>query len=255
MATVKTAFGRGIPLVNLDQVSSIPCCFVFQLGHKLRPTHITDGLGKTVVLDHVLDLQALDADRLVFTNQTGRELMQEVTASISNTGMDTSNLLTGFGSILAPLLFAGMSSLRFCQLLLIFLEELGVPHHLTSREDDERFQAQVSPYTLLTWFKRFDLFFYQQRHKVAVCTVFGDGDTAWCCAIGQRTTPTHVKRFSHLCQGELGAIPLERIGRIGSRLPMTFLLERGVLGTPLKEIEKCPIQMAQGLLQGNRRDL
>src|SRR6266568_296524 len=98
MPTVKTSFGRGIPLVNLDQVPSIPLCFVFQLGHKLRPAHVTDSLSKAVVLDHVLDLQALDADRLVFTNQTGRKLMQEVTTPISNTGMDTSNLLTGFGS-------------------------------------------------------------------------------------------------------------------------------------------------------------
>ena len=97
MSTVKAAFGGGIPLVDLDQVPSIPRCFVFQLGHKLTPTHITDRFCKTVVLDHVLDLQALDADRLVFTDQACRELMQEVTASISNTGMDSSNLCTGLG--------------------------------------------------------------------------------------------------------------------------------------------------------------
>ncbi len=68
MSTVEAAFGRGIPLINLDQVPSIPRCFVFQVGHKLRPAHITDRFGKTVVLDQVLDVQALDADRLVFTN-------------------------------------------------------------------------------------------------------------------------------------------------------------------------------------------
>ena len=125
MSAVKAAFRRGIPLVDLDKIPAIPCCLIFQLGHELRPTHVTDSFCQTVVLDHVLDVQALNADRLVFTNQPCRELVQEVTASISDTSMDTSNLLTGFGSILATLLLPGMSSLGFGQFLLVF-----VLHHL-----------------------------------------------------------------------------------------------------------------------------
>src|SRR6266536_1018564 len=123
MSTVKTAFGRGIPLVNLDQVPSIPRCFVFQLGHKLRPAHVTDSLGKTMVFDHVLDLQALFADRLVFTNQTGRELMQEVMTSISNTGVYSSYFFTGLDTILAPFLFLSVSPLSLRQFLFILVEE------------------------------------------------------------------------------------------------------------------------------------
>src|SRR6266700_6890829 len=105
MSTVEATFGRGIPLVDLDQVPAIPRCFVGQKGHKLTPPHVTDRFSQTVIFDHVLDRQRLDADRLVFTDQTCRELMQEVTASLSDTGMDASNLLTSFGSILTPLLF------------------------------------------------------------------------------------------------------------------------------------------------------
>ena len=255
MSAVKAAFRRGIPLVDLDKIPAIPCCLIFQLGHELRPTHVTDSFCQTVVLDHVLDVQALNADRLVFTNQPCRELVQEVTASISDTSMDTSNLLTGFGSILATLLLPGMSSLGFGQFLLVFVEEFGVPYRLTCREDDELFQAQVSPNGLFNRLKLCDIFFYQERHKVAVSTVFGDSDTAWYCTIGQRTAPTNVQRFGHLCQGELGAIPLERIRCVGSRLPTTLLLEGGILGTSLKEIEKRLVQVTQGLLQGNRRDL
>src|SRR5438067_1111793 len=199
MSTVKAAFGRGIPLVNLDQVPSIPRCFIFQLGHKLRPAHITDSLGKSVVLDHVLDLQALDADRLVFTDQACRELMQEVTASISDTSVYSGYLFTGFGTVLATLLFPGMSSLGFRQFLFILVEELRVTNGFTRREDDELFQSQVSTYALFNWLKLLDIFFYQERDKVAVSTIFGDGDTAWCCAIGQRPAPTNVERLSHLC--------------------------------------------------------
>src|SRR2546429_9373929 len=109
MSTVKAAFGRGIPLVNLDQVAAIPCCLVFEVGHKLTPTHITDSFCQTVVLDHVLHLQALDADRLVFTDQAGRELVQEVAASISDTGMEVRTDSPGFCSTVTLFLFPLMS--------------------------------------------------------------------------------------------------------------------------------------------------
>src|SRR5712692_3157687 len=167
MSTVKTAFGGGVPLVNLDEVSPIPCCLVGQKGHKLTPPHITDRLSQTVVLDHVLDCQRLDADRLVFTNQACRELMQEITASISDTGVYSSYLFTGFATVLASLVLLSMSSLCFGQFLLIFMEELGVTHHFTRREDDELFQAQISTDGLLDRLKLFDVLFYQERHKVA----------------------------------------------------------------------------------------
>src|SRR6266571_4119910 len=188
MSTVKTTFGRGIPLVDLDQVPAIPCCLVGQKGHKLTPPHVTDRFSQAVIFDHVLDRQRLDADRLVFTNQTCRELVQEITASLSNTGMDASNLFTGFGSILTPLLFPGVSPLCFGQFLFVLVKELGIADRLTSREDDERFQAQVNPDRLLNWIKLFDLLLYQNGDKVAISTVFGDGDTAWYSSIRQGTT-------------------------------------------------------------------
>ena len=87
MSTVIAAFGGGIPLIDLDKVSAIPRCFIFELGHELTPSHVTDRFCQFVVLDHVLHCQALDADRLVFTDQACGELLQEVTASISDTGM------------------------------------------------------------------------------------------------------------------------------------------------------------------------
>jgi hypothetical protein len=47
----------GVELVNLDKDSSIPVGFVFQLSNELTPAYITDGFGKAMVLDHILDLQ------------------------------------------------------------------------------------------------------------------------------------------------------------------------------------------------------
>src|SRR6266487_1340099 len=126
MSTVRAPFGRGIPLVDLGKVPAIPCCFVGQKGHKLTPPHVTDRFSQTVIFDHVLDRQRLDTDRLVFTDQACRELVQEITASLSDTGMDASNLLTSLGSILTALLFPGVPSLCFRQLLFVLVKELGI---------------------------------------------------------------------------------------------------------------------------------
>ena len=80
---------RGIPLINLDQHSSVPLGFVFQLPDKLTPSYITDRFCKAVVLDHVLDCQTLHADHLVFVNDAGGELVLIVMSTIVATGMHT----------------------------------------------------------------------------------------------------------------------------------------------------------------------
>src|SRR2546426_8695622 len=103
MATVKAAFGGRIPLVNLDKGSSIPCCFVLQLPDKLTPTDIGDSLSQAVVCDHVLDLQTLDTDDLVFAYDVSRELVLRVAASIRYLSMYTSPFRTGFGAVLGAL--------------------------------------------------------------------------------------------------------------------------------------------------------
>ncbi|GHO48939.1 hypothetical protein KSX_71020 [Ktedonospora formicarum] len=60
MATVETAFTRWVPLVNLDQGSTIPVRFVVELRHKFRPSDIADGLTELAIFDHVLDGQRLN---------------------------------------------------------------------------------------------------------------------------------------------------------------------------------------------------
>src|SRR2546423_15069636 len=69
MTTIETALRGRIPLVNLDERSPIPLSFVFELSHKLAPSHIRDGLRKFVVLYHILDVQTLDAYDLVLTSR------------------------------------------------------------------------------------------------------------------------------------------------------------------------------------------
>ncbi len=142
MSTIETAFTGWVPPVNLDQGSTIPFCFVFQLGHKLRPSDIADRFGRLLILDHVFDCQRLNTDRLVFTDQACREFVQEITASISDTGMDTCYFLAGFVSVLRAFFLFRVSSLSFCQFLLIFGEEFGIAHNFTSRRGRQRISTQ-----------------------------------------------------------------------------------------------------------------
>ncbi len=46
VATLKTAFRAGIPLVDLDEIALVPFGLVRQLLGKLMPTHVADGFGQ-----------------------------------------------------------------------------------------------------------------------------------------------------------------------------------------------------------------
>ncbi len=124
MPAHRAAFGGWVPFVNLDQDTPIPLCFVFQLGHKLTPSDVADGFGKGVVLD----LQALDTDRLVLTNDASREFVLVVPSPISNFGMNTGHFFASLGPILAALLFLGKPTLCLRQLLLIEGRVLGIAY-------------------------------------------------------------------------------------------------------------------------------
>src|SRR6266487_2835334 len=255
MSTVKAAFGRWVPLVHLDHATSIPCRFVLKLSDQFRPTDVTDGFRQTVVLDHVLDLQTLDADDLVFAYDASREFMLIVSSPICNLFLDASNLQTSFCTVLRTFFLFCMTALCFCQLLCIFGEELGIAIGLPIRGDDHRLQAQIKPNHLRSHFQGLDLFFCQDGDKIAVSFILGDRDAAGLASIRQGTMPHHGKRGLHLRQREsLASLPIpgKSIARIGGGLLMAFLFEGGILRTPFKEVAKGLIKMSKSLLERNR---
>src|SRR5436305_7090984 len=134
-----TALRRWVPLIDLDQGSSVPLALVFQLTDKLTPSDILNCFGKLVILDHVLDCQALHANDLVFMDNACRELVLVISSSVVDTGMDFGNFQTGFVPVLGALLFPGMPTLGLCKLLLIAGRVAGVANGLTSREGNQGF--------------------------------------------------------------------------------------------------------------------
>ncbi len=255
MLACATGLRRGREPVNLDQGAPVPCCFVVQLSHELTPSDITDRLSKLRVFDHVLDSQALNANDLVFMDNACRELMLVISSSVIDPCMDFGNFQTGFVPVLGVLLFPGMASLYFCQLLLVLLQEAGIADAFTSGKRNHRLDAQVKPDHLWGELMRLHVFFYQDGDEVAVRTIFRDRDRTRLCPLWQRSMPTDIQGLMHFCQSQCRPIPLEGIGSIGSRLLITLFLERGIVGTTFKEVDKGAIQIAKCLLQWDRRDI
>src|SRR6266487_340194 len=255
MTIIEAALRGGVELVNPDKGSAIPLGFVFQLAHELTPSHIANRFGKTVVLYHVLDLQTLHAYDLVLTYDVSREFVLVVPSPISNLSMYLSNLVTGFGSILRAFLLPGLSALCLSKFLLIFGKELGIAVGIPITGNNHALESQVKPNLLVHHRERLDIFFQQERDKIAVRTICGDGDRRGFSPLGQGATQYTSERFTHLGEGERSSIPLKGRAGIGGRLLSMFLVELRILCTPLKEMTKSCIQMTQGLLQGNRRNV
>src|SRR2546426_2854026 len=255
MSTVKAAFGRRVPLVNLDEGPSIPLGFILQLPGELTPSDIRDGFCQRVVFDHMLDLQTLDTYDLVFAYDASRELVLIVSSSIGNLLMDASDFETSLVPVLGAFFLFRMPSLCLCQFLFIRGREFGVTMGLSIGGDHHRLQAQIKSNRLRSNFQWLHVFFYQDGNKVAFSVIFGDGDTTWLASIGQGTVPYGGKRGLHLRQREMMPVPAKRIARIGSGLLLTFLFEGGIVSTSFEEVAKSFIKMPESLLQRNRRNL
>ena len=252
MLASMTGFRRREEAVYLDQGSPVPLGFVFQLADELTPSHITDGFRKTVVLDQVLDGQALHADDLVFVHDSCAELVLVVPSPIIDAGVNTSDLEPCLVAVLRTFLFLGMPTLCFRQSLLILLEEAGIADTLTSGKSHHGFDTEVKTDHLRRDGKWFDVFLYQDGNEVAVCAILGDRDRAGFDTLGKRPMPVDIQRLIHLGQSQCAIFPLEGIGGIGSRLAILLFLEGGIVGASRKEVDKSTIKVSQGLLQGHR---
>ena len=66
--------------------------FGFQQGAELSPACIGNRAGQLAVADHPRDAQILQHNRLVFTDELGAELVEEVLAGVGNAGMKPCHL-------------------------------------------------------------------------------------------------------------------------------------------------------------------
>src|SRR5712691_6348052 len=112
MLACMTGLRRWVPLIDFDHGSSVPLALVFQLTDKLTPSDILNGFSELVILDHVLDCQALHAHHLVFVNNACTELMLVVSSAVVNASMNLGDFETCLLPVHRAFLFLGMSPLR-----------------------------------------------------------------------------------------------------------------------------------------------
>jgi len=197
MPTIKAAFGTGIPLVDSHDSAPIPGCFVLQLADQLAPAHVADGFGKHVIFQHPFHVEAFHTQHLVFVDQACGQLVEEVLPPICNAGMDASDALLGFGSVLGAFLLAAERPLRSGEVFFILMEELFVPCFLARRKRDGIVQAQTNPYGLRGDSQRLEVLFHQEGNEVASGGIPGDGDRGGLNIFGQRTTPANGQGLLH----------------------------------------------------------
>jgi hypothetical protein len=250
-----TGLRRWVPPVNLDEGASVPGGFVLHLADELTPSHVSYRLRQRVVLDHVLDRQALHANHLVLVNDACAELVLVISSSIGNASMQTGNLASGLVPISGAFFLPGKPALRLCQPFLILGKIARVAHALPAGKHNHRRDAQVKPDHLGGCGKWLDLFFHQNGDKGAVGAILADGDRTGFGVFGKRAMPTDIQRLLHLRKSESLPIPREGIGGIGCRLLVLLFLESWVLSATCKEIHKSALKMSQGLLKRHARDL
>ena len=66
--------------------------------------------------------------------------------------------------------------------------------------------------------------------------------------------PADIQRGLHLGERQGRAVPGEGVRGIGRALVVSLLLENGIVGAPLEEVDEGPLQMAQGLLKRHGGD-
>ena len=144
VATLGAPFSRWIPFVDADQRSTIPVCLVLKLSYKLPPTNVAYGFGQLGVFDHVLDLKRLGTDYLVFVDQCGCQLMQEVLATVCNFGVNSGHLQFCFLEVCRTFLFLAQTTLVLRQLSLILVGISWVAGFPTVRSDNGILDAKIN---------------------------------------------------------------------------------------------------------------
>ena len=170
----------GIPVVNDSELTSVPFSLVFEHGAELPPTRVPDAfvqaafrllpvvevLSRIIRVSfrlaasaHVLDSQVLDDNRLVFTDDSGRELVEKVGATVFDLRIRLSHLQPGFPIVVASFLLPSEFSLRKLEFSQVFSQVSWIVDFLTIAENSEVFQSHVDAnhISILGWLKN-DIF-------------------------------------------------------------------------------------------------
>ena len=248
----RAAFAGRIESVDSDQPSPVPSALVLQLAGELAPTGITDSSGQRVVSHHIPDGEILDHNRLVFTDESSRQLVEEVVPGVGNPLVDRGDLNTGLVPILRSFLLSGQGFLRPLQLFHFSAQWAWRVEFGAIRRRSKSSKSKVDAN------RGFSLRHLQQRLIHAESDVIA----ARRCTAYRNSGGFHsefARPFdlepADLRERQSGSIPLKGRARELGRLRAMFTFERGIGCPLLPEVHKGGLQVPEALLRGHRTDL
>lgn len=256
----------GIPLVDDRELASVPFGLVFEHGAELSPACVQNAFVQTAfrllpvvkVLSrivrvwfrlaasaHVLDSQVLDDNRLVFTDDSGRELVQEVGTTILDLRVCLRHFQTGLAIIVASFLLPGEFSLRQPEFPQVFSQVSWIVDFLAIAEDGEVFQSHVDAdhVSILGWLE--DGIFDQYADVPTSSRVQTDSHAGWSAFAWQGARPTYMQRFAHLRQRQRPVLPIpcECGDGVGGGTSLVFRFESRIGAGLVEEPLECGLQM------------
>ena len=212
MAANRTALGTGVPAIDRDERPPVPAGLVLQLAEQLPPADIGDGLRQAVILQQVFNAERLDTDHLVLADESSRQLVLKITTAISDAGMDTRDLSSGFLLVLTALLFLRVATLGTRQPLLLLLEEVLIARFLPCRERHNILQPQINPNGVGRDGQGGDVLGHQEGDEIPPGGITADRDGAGFGVPGQGAAPDNGQGLLQVHQPQGAAIPAEGKG-------------------------------------------
>lgn len=135
--------------VDLDQLPAGAFSLVGEHSEEPGPGRVRNAFGETMVVDHAIDGQVLNADGSVVVDNSTRFLMREIVPPEPNPFMDPANHLAALNPIESPLLDFTEFPLRPGQGLFFFPEEPGVVNGSSVRERCKSVQTHVDAHGII----------------------------------------------------------------------------------------------------------
>lgn len=243
----RTARLRGrVEAVHLDQRSPVPRGLVGQLADQFSPSGVGDELAVPLGFQHPSHRQGLAAHRLVLTDQSSAQLVQEVLPRTAHGGMGTGHLEACLRPISGTLLFARQPTLLAGKPLPTFGEVARVGDLLARGQDGQVLQSKVDA-NLAAAFQRLSPGGNVARHVPAPVRLarYRDGGRFRRKLAG----PHHVQRLGHLRQLQRTvAIVKAGLGELGGLRPI-LAAELRIARRPAEEVSVRRVEMAQRLLK------
>src|SRR6266498_1859147 len=255
MTTARTQLRRREPTPNQDEVSVTPSGFIFDLPQGLTMRRVCNRLGK-LGFRHAFQVQRLARDRAVHFDDRSGKLMSEVSATVSNLLVLTSQRASGFGPVCATFLATRKSARGPLDLTLSLPEEARVFGDATIGVSGETIKANINTNCCF----RLDsglgqirqVEFSDQRDMPFACRVTLERSALQGQINRLRLPDSYPADFRNIDAATFKLYSLRNSERL---MGTVFLLESGEVGPLLKEVIKRPLAIGEGLLQQLRIDV